>query len=336
MSRPLPPLLVLTLGLLASASAEAAPRIEARDAGRGGVFVVVDEGARTVVGRSGAPSATLPRGVAISSVAQLGEDWLVAGTRRMPAGRELYFARGAGGAVRELPLPAGRSGRLRHDPALVVDGARLAGAAWLEGDREGAFAVLWAEWDGEAFLAPATVSPVPPTGTQLALAATQLADGRRLVVWAGYDGEDDEIWAALGDATGWSRPLRVAPDNRVPDITPAVVTTPGGALVAWSRFDGEEYRVAMARLEGSRFLAARDLGPPGSLFPSFEATAAGTALLSRDARRGEWELTTLSADGRPERRARLVAGADDRPLVRADGSGVVWELGERSAISSWD
>lgn len=43
----------------------------------------------------------------------------------------------------------------------------------------------------------------------------------------------------------------MADDNRVPGITPDLVATTGGALIAWSRYHlGDGYRVHLSRFDG--------------------------------------------------------------------------------------
>jgi hypothetical protein len=212
----------------------------------------------------------------------------------------------------------------------------LAGAAWLEGPESRQYEVRYAPWIDGKFGAPEVVSPRGP-GSQLALAGAQLADGRLLLVWAGYDGSDDEIWFSVRTAGGgaWTAPARLADDNATPDITPAVVAFGQGALVAWSRFDGSEYRLMSARFDGARAGPARWSAPAGSLFPSFERGPSGPALLYRDARREAWTVAELDAEGAASRSALVESADEGRPLVSFEGSSVVWRFGDRTALSDW-
>ena len=179
------------------------------------------------------------------------------------------------------------------------------------------------------------VAPAGP-GSQLALRGCRIADGRLLLVWAGFDGEDDEIWYSVGDGGGWTPPRRAAEDNAVPDITPTVAPWGGGAIVTWARYDGSEYRLMTAQLAGERMVGARWAAPAGSAFPTFEPGPAGLALLYRDGRRSAWAVAEIAPDGALGRRAHLDADGEERPIVRFEGASVLWSFGARSAVSPWE
>jgi hypothetical protein len=267
----------------------------------------------------GSRQLDLPAGAEISAVARLGKGWVVAGTRPLDNRRELVVVVDLGAGPVRLEPPAGAAAEIRDRPVPLVANGALTGLAWLEGASRETLAVRWAPWRGDGFGAPVEVAP-PGPGSQLALAGAELGDGRALLVWAGFDGADDEIWAALGGPSGWSEPRRVGSDNDVPDITPDVVATPGGALVAWSRYDGSEYRVVVARFDGKAF-AEIGQGPPGSLYPTFEspgsgrADGAGALLLWRDARTDAWSLDELDGSGGLVERARAEGPVEIRPAV---------------------
>jgi hypothetical protein len=140
-----------------------------------------------------------------------------------------------------------------------------------------------------------------------------------------------------GDPDGqWSAPVRVGGDNQVPDITPDVTAVGDGALVAWSRFDGGEYRVYTARFAGGRFGPATPAAEPGSLFPTFERDGARAALLFRDARRRGWGLREIGDDGAPGRTGRVAELGAGRPLVRLGERGVEWEFAATSEATAWE
>lgn len=280
-----------------------------------------DGGPRVVTPLSSTPLA-LPPAAAIEGVAAVGAGWVVTGTRAEGDGRELWLlAGGEGEAAHELPAPPSRTGRVRERPAAVVADGRLVGLAWLEGDTRRTYAVRWASWLGRTFAEPVEVAPRGP-GSQLALGATRLDDGRTLLVWSGYDGVDDEIWASVGDGERWTRPERVGDANEVPDITPTAIAAPGGAWVAWSRFDGGEYRTALARYAGGRFGATRLVGDPGSIFPTFERGGESPLLLWHDARAEAWRLGELAANGTLTTRATAPGPESARPAL-VDRNGVV-------------
>jgi hypothetical protein len=237
--------------------------------------------------------------------ARLAAGELQAGVRASDQGAHLALrmVRTDGSSV-ELPEPGPRLAASLDEPTPVVTGGELAGLAWLEGATRESYAVRYAPWVGAGW-GPVEEVAAPGAGSQLALAALPLADGRILAVWAGYDGQDDEILFALRPAAGpWSAPARVARDNDVPDITPALAATPGpdaGALVAWSRYDGGQYRVTVARFDGERFRGARVIGEPGTLEPGFLPPGPNGAprLLYRHARPPGWTVADLDRSGAP-------------------------------------
>lgn len=225
---------------------------------------------------------------------------------------------------------------LRLDPVPT-----RAGVAWLEGADRGSLAVRWAPREDDRRGAAETVA-APGPGSQLALTATTLDDGTPLVAWSRFDGEDDEIYWSRRDAAGWSPPARLAGDNRVPDVTPALTHVPGGALAAWSRFERSsgQYRLVVSRFDGTAWSPPRPLAAPGSLYPGFESGGVRPQLLYRSAAPRGWvvlelEVPALQGEARPLRRAAVAAPATAEPrrpvvdggALRLDGERVelVWE-----------
>jgi hypothetical protein len=88
-------------------------------------------------------------------------------------------------------------------------------------------------------------------------------------VWSAFDGNDDDlVWRQRRPDGNWSGG-RVSPDNRVPDITPRLLVTREGAAVAWSRYDGNVYRVRTARFEQGEWLGESWAAAPDSLYPEW-------------------------------------------------------------------
>ena len=85
--------------------------------------------------------------------------------------------------------------------------------------------------------------------------------------------------------------------------------------MAWSRFDGGEYRTALARFADGRFGPSRLVGEPGSIFPTFERGGESPLLLWHDARAEAWTLGELAADGKLATRATLSGPESVRPAV---------------------
>lgn len=281
------------------------------------------------------PSASAVPGESELRVALAGGT-LVAGTRATPAGRTLALRlENPAGAAIELPQPLQRRASLVDGPLPFTAGGELVGLAWLEGESRESYGVRFAPWLGAGWGEVEEIS-APGPGSQLALAGVRLADGRLLLVWAAYDGSDDEIVAALRVPDGrWSEPTRIAEDNDTPDITPAVTAVGTGALVAWSRYAEGEYRVAVARFDGERFRPARWAGPAGSLFPSFVPAAETPRLLFRNARPAGWTVTELDRSGETRRTAFFETVDRARPAVRVDGATVELSWGEQRLESGW-
>jgi len=276
----------------------------------------------------------LPAGVGMGRIAALGAGWIAVGGRKAGDRLEIYLVADSGRGAVELAPPGDPVGLVREGAVPVIAGDRLAGVAWLEGNERRSYAVRWAAWAGSAFGSPVEIAPRGP-GSQLALAAAALGDGRIVVVWSGFDGLDDEVWASVGDGARWSPPERVGADNAVPDVTPDVVAAGGGALVAWSRFDGSEYRVRLARLDGDRFVELDAEGPGGSLAPTFAGADPRPRLLFRDARGDDWALAELTDAGRLVTRARAAGSADERPAVTVAGGQARFRFPAGEVVSDW-
>ncbi|HKI02088.1 MAG TPA: hypothetical protein VKK31_08915, partial [Thermoanaerobaculia bacterium] len=239
-----------------------------------------------------------------------------------------------------LAEPAGQVGAMRSGPVLLVDGGRLAGLAWLEGDGPRSFSVRAAAWTGSRWQAPQRVSH-PGPGSQLALAGAVLADGSWLLAWSAFDGTADEIVWSRRVGGSWLPVSRLSSRNSVPDITPALAATPGGgALIAWSRYDGNGYQLRTARFAAGEWRGERAAAPSGSLFPAFVdgGDRVSVRLLYMNAVPRAWSVLDLDGEGRILAKA-TVPSALDRPVVSFDGSGAVkmrWPAQKRQADAHMD
>jgi hypothetical protein len=183
----------------------------------------------------------------------------------------------------------------------------------------------------------------PGPGSQLALATATLTDGRVLLAWARFDGRDDEIYWAVQEGSGWSEAQPLSADS-TPDVTPALVATPRGALAAWTSFEDGQYRVAVARFDGRDWSAPQVVGAPGTLYPSFETAddsrtrADNPLLLYRTARPRGWALLELTPDARPLRRAAAASRAPtaERPRVRLDDGAPLFVSRGGALRSTWE
>lgn len=208
---------------------------------------------------------------------------------------------------------------------LLLDGGRLAGLAWLEGDGGRSLAVRAAAWNGRKWQAPETVSQ-PGSGSQLALTGAVLADGSWLLAWSAFDGTADEIVWSQRVGASWLPVRRLSAPNQVPDIAPALIgTAGGGALIAWSRFDGDGYQLRMARFERGVWQNEHVAGPSGSLYPTFLGAPDHPRLLYLEAAVRSWSVLDMDVAGKVQAKASVASPLRSlsRPVVESlGGSGV--------------
>ncbi len=267
----------------------------------------------------------LPAGARVSDLRSAGDEWLVAAVSRVAGAPRIELLRGSGSRVESLPAPAlGPAAELR-EPLFVAGDEGFEALVWLAGDAHHRLAVRASRWQAGGWGAAETISP-PGQGTQIALSTAVLGDGSWLVVWAAFDGRDDEILWSRFAGGAWSAPRPIAEDNAVPDITPSLFATGGGALAAWSRYDGNDYRVNVARFDGERWSAPQVAGPAGSTAPGFSA-AERPYLLYRRAAPAAWAVIELDAAGAALREATIAVAEPRRPVLES--------ITERAVTFEW-
>jgi hypothetical protein len=283
-----------------------------------GDLYLLGGGERARLGRVGAveEALNLPAGTRIYDLAATIDGWVATGSLPDDDGYDLVIVQDRAGVRELLAPPTERWGRFRVQVVTLVEEGNLAGIAWVEGDSQADFEVRAAVWDGANFGPAEVVSPVGP-GAQLALEGAVLDDGSWLLVWAAVDGEDDEILWSVRRQEEWSAPARVHQDNSVPDITPALVAIDGGALAAWSWFDGNDYRLRMARFDGESWSEPQVSGAKGSLEPGFSVDGESVRLLYQTIDPPTWTLTEIDRTGTMIRRAVWSGDVVERPLVLA-------------------
>lgn len=311
------------------------------------LLLLDEEGARLQLPSGERISLPVPRGAEMRTALSLDEGWIAAGVRPIAAGpdasgrSELLLLTGDESSATELPPPPGRTAEIRQQPLPLVENGRLAGLLWLEGDDRTSFGVRFAEWTEDGWSPPQAVA-APGPGSQLALTAARLADGTWLAAWSAFDGTDDEIvWSRRGRDGAWSPARRAAAGNDVPDVTPALTSTRDGALLAWSRFDGKDYRVVVSRFRNGAWTKPDFAGPAGSIFPSFEPAAQGQVwMLYRTAVPRGWTVAELDRAGRPARRAsvEVATAATERPVVQVTGKGLAlaWPGRGERLVTRWE
>ena len=279
----------------------------------------------------------LPDRTDLSSLALLDAGWMAAGSApSATGGRNLVLFRGNDKRSQTLAEPPGQEGFIRQSPVLLVDGGRLAGLAWLEGEDPRSLSVRAAAWTGRGWGSIQQVSH-PGPGSQLALAGAVLDDGSWLLAWSAFDGTADEIVWSRRVGESWLPVSRLSAPNAVPDITPVLTATPGGgALIAWSRYDGQGYQLRVARFDRGEWQGERAAAPSGSLYPTF----VGSRLLYMDAEPRAWSVLDLDSGGRSKARA-SVPSTFGRPVLGFSGgaNGEVrmrWPSEKRQATARLD
>lgn len=263
----------------------------------------------------------LPDRTVLSTLALLDAGWMTAGNApNAMGGRTLVLFRGNLANDKQsqpLAAPPGQEGFIRQSPVLLVDGGRLAGLAWLEGDNPQSLSVRAAAWKGQSW-GPVQQVSHPGPGSQLALVGTVLDDGSWLLAWSAFDGTADEIVWSRRVGESWLPVSRLSAPNAVPDITPALTATPGGgALIAWSRYDGQGYQLRVARFDRGAWKGERAAAPSGSLYPTF----VGSRLLYMDAEPRAWSVLDLDREGRIKAKASIPSTLD-RPVLGFSGNEV--------------
>ena len=226
---------------------------------------------------------------------------------------------------REFALPSAR-GQAQATPRLLeprTRGTSLA-VSWFEGSSLGQRELFFAqasENDGDlTFSRPKLLAPRGP-GSQVALDAVTLPDGRFLATWSAFDGTDTEIMFTVGDGTSWSRPRRLHPGDDTPDSFPTLVATEDGALVAWNSLEGFTYSVMTSAFDGAGWSTPRPVVAEPGAEPLWTRGADRPLLSFRQ--RGQWVVVETDRSGRARRETSRVA-LEGRPEVLAiDERGVV-------------
>lgn len=273
----------------------------------------------------------------LTTIAETRGGWTAAGVREEDSATKIIVFNRSNQGTRRLSTPALQRHPLQLRPTLAVQGGELDGLAWLEGPDLASLSVRAAsraqgEWRDVTVVAP------PARGSQTGLVLTVLENGDWLMAWSAFDGSDDEILWSIGQQENWSVPRRLGKANSVPDIQPALVSTPSGALLTWSRLIDGQYQLMLSRFQTNGWSRPQVIGPPGSLAPGFTMRGNQLLLLYRHAWPQGWAVTELSADGSAHRLAVVSEGASSRPiLVDSSGENVElrWANRRRQAVA-WE
>lgn len=289
---------------------------------RGGGELYAVEGRDSLrIGRLGGAEkeVRVPPGASIHELEPFGTGWLAAGHLPKGDGTELLLLMERDGSIERLPVPQGEGAKLSNQPIAMTQDESLVGLVWASGNDMRSLEIWAAEWLHGKWGDPELVAAKGP-GSQLAPRAVVLEDSSWLVVWAAFDGEDDEIVWSRRDRGEWTKPRRVADDNAVPDITPALATIDGGAVLAWSWYDGNDYRLKLSRYLDGRWTEAMSFGERGSLYPSVVQGESGPLVLYKTVEPASWTVLELDRQGIGKRRAVVAVDVEDRPLLTIDSS----------------
>ena len=293
--------------------------------------------ARVLRGGGAAQRVSLRSNERLTTIEETQGGWTAAGVSEEEDGSKLIVFTRSPAGTRRMAAPSLQRHPLQLRPALVVQDEQLDGLAWLEGSNPASLSVRVAARAGEDWGEVIIVAP-PAKGSQTGLVQTVLADGSWLLAWSAFDGRDDEILWSIGRNDNWSVPSRIGKANSVPDVLPALVSTPDGALLVWSRQIEGHYRLLLSRYQSNSWSRPQIVGPPGSLDPGFAIREGQLLLLYRHAWPRGWAITELSTKGIPRRLAVVSDDNASRPaLLHSSSEGIElrW-VGQRRALADWE
>lgn len=275
----------------------------------------------------------------LNAIAETRSGFVVGGAKETSEGTlELVMMEERAGRVSRMETPGEQKALLRLRPTLMTTERDLDGVAWLEGDGIRSLSVRAADWSGVDWSLASTVSP-PGRGSQSGLTGEVLRDGSWLLVWAAYDGVDDEITWSYRQGDRWSEPRRLT-SNRVPDVTPTLVRDGNEVILAWAQMHGSGYRVVSSRFTpGSGWSSPRAVGGPQGYFPRFVNLNDRTYLTWRSGWPRAWAVAEVQTTGRLARHALVHEESEARPaLVLADRDEVElrWSGPDRRKAARWE
>ncbi len=264
--------------------------------------VLLDNSVLAVRGGNVEEVLTLPEGGMATRLEPLTNGWIAGGMQGTATGVDLFLIARQGEEVQELESPAGDGAEWRGRATPLVAKGVLEGLLWLEGDRHNRLAVRAAARN-ETGWGPAEVVSVPGPGSQVALSGVILEDGSWLAVWTWVDGEGDAetVWSRRDRSGSWTEPARIHEDNQTHDVEPALAAVEGGAIVVWTAFDGDDYRMRRARFDGRSWTASNHFGGRGASGPvlAAEPGAGRMSLIYTTVAPSIWSIVEFDARGKP-------------------------------------
>jgi len=271
---------------------------------------------RAYLERSNGHRKALPlrRDEVLTTLTEVSDGWIAAGTKEDGRSGDLVLISIEGSQASRLLPPEGEGSTFRLRPTLLVRDSRLQGLSWLEGPDFRSLAINLALKDPEGWSHTVAVPRRSGRG-QTGLTAVSMADGTSLLVWAEFDGTDDDLFFSRLVGDSLTAPRRIVANNAVPDITPSLISTEDDVLLAWSQLEDGDYRIKISRFEGESWSAPRTFGPPGAQRPELRRTGDNLSMIYRQAWPRRWIVTELGLDGRSERTAGVVENLPDPPVI---------------------
>ncbi len=257
---------------------------------------------------------------------------------------ELLYSRWAGQGWKS-PQPVYTNPETWDDtPSLAFATDGTPWVAWTSANDEGRHLYV-SRWVGYRWSRPEEVPTAPATWPrQPVLAATP--DGGFWLAWVGFDGNDEEVYAAFWNGLTWSEPYRIGQDDTDPaayDTQPRLAVGPdGSAWIAWTgykRFLADA--IFAARWNGRQWEPEQQVSADGevvSTYPSLAIAADGTVWLawhsrsSTDLQRIHVSRWTQSTAWQEEMIVSSPPESDiseERPCLLLDAAGrpqVLWDL----------
>lgn len=342
-------LTLLVLGLIPAElpAADASPQLLQPGSGERGLVLETRSGRSGRATKAWVESAdgdrtriSLRSGEFLTTIAETRTGFVVAGARETRnTTLELVMVAERSGKVSRMATPGSGGSLLQVRPTLLTRDRELTGAAWLEGDGVRSLGVRAAEWNGVDW-GPETVVAAPGRrGSQTGLTGVTLADGSALLVWAAFDGRDDEITWSHRRGGAWSTPRRLTA-NRAPDVTPTLMREGDGVVMAWSQMHGTDYRVMTATFESDGgWTKPRPVSGPRGYFPEFVELDSRAFLVWRSGEAQAWAVSEIGKKGRLSRQTLVHEASEKRPalvLGDRDELRLRWSGPDRETTARWE
>jgi lysophospholipase L1-like esterase len=196
-----------------------------------------------------------------AALAPDGSSW-VAWVADMGDDSEIVTSRLRGEVWEPVEVVFANPGRWDASPSLAFDADGVAWLVWASSTGTDDTLHL-SHWTGRGWSVPQDVpawDTVPNRQPVLAPAP----GGGLWLAWVGFDGNDDEIYAAFWDGLNWSEPQRVSRDDADPDASdsePRLAVGPdGSAWLVWSSHEKFlDKEIFAARWDGQQWLAEQQV-----------------------------------------------------------------------------